>query len=279
MENYGDSDGRNNKQHTYKGECAALGDNVCTYNDASQADRCSKTTDSLMKHIQREHTRGQDVVDALEKGKPLDPNSCKPKDNSKPGAETRSSPHKLSSLEEMMLAGEVKNYFFRKEKYEDNMNKAYGLILGQCTQGVKNKLETEKVWDAIHASHDPIELLKLIKQVTLNYQDSKYTYKSIFHSMTAFHTLKQHADESLIAYLKRFKIAQDLMELHHGKLQMTSHIKNHPDYRSDGSNEDDLTKIAYKRYVAYTFIQGLDPQWYGNLAIELDNLWVMGNGR
>ena len=47
------------------------------------------------------------------------------------------------------------------------------LILGQCTQGVKNKLETEQVWDAIHASHDPIELLKLIKQVTLNYQDSK----------------------------------------------------------------------------------------------------------
>ena len=254
-----------------------MGNNVYTYNEARQAERYTKTTDSIEKYIQREYTHGQDIVDALSKGSHLDHNSYKPEENVKKESTGTVTP--LTRLEEMILSGEVKNYLMRKVKYTDNCNKTYGLILGQCTQGVKNKLESEQCWDTIHAQHDPIELLKLIKQVTLNYQDSKYTYKSIFKTMNDFHSAKQYEGESLTDYVKRYKILKDLMEIHHGPLQFSVHITSHPDLKPNLSNQKDLTKVAYNKYVAYAFLHGLDTKRHGNLVTELDNQWAMGDDK
>ena len=56
-----------------------MGNNVYTYNEARQAERCTKTTESNLKFIQKGMTGGQDVVDALINGTHLDPDSYKPK--------------------------------------------------------------------------------------------------------------------------------------------------------------------------------------------------------
>ena len=64
----------------------------------------------------------------------------------------------LDFVDKMILQQEVKDYVLRKKKYEDNMNKAYGLILGQCTQGVKNKLEARQNWRELEEEHNPINL-------------------------------------------------------------------------------------------------------------------------
>ena len=257
------------------GEEKELGNNVHTYNEARQAERCTKTTESILKFIQRKFTGGQDIVDALNNGVHLDPDSYKPR--AKLGSDNK--PIVLDDLEMMILSGEVKQHLIRARTYKDNCNKVYGLILGQCTRGVMNKLESEKSWDATSKKHDPIELLKLIKQVTLNYQDSKYTYKSIFKTVQAFHTVRQHEGETLIDYVKRFKILKDLMEIHHGPLTFKAHILNDPALKPDKSNRAELKKVAYDKYVAYMFIQGLDPKRHRNLATELDNQHALGDDK
>ena len=62
----------------------------------------------------------------------------------------------------MILGEEVKNQFVRKTKYDDNMNKAYALILGQCAEGLKNILQTRKYWEK-DVKNQPIGILKAIK--------------------------------------------------------------------------------------------------------------------
>ena len=50
------------------------------------------------------------------------------------------------SAEEIILREEVNNWFVWKTKYDDNMQKECALILGQCTEGLNNKLQARKYW-------------------------------------------------------------------------------------------------------------------------------------
>ena len=66
------------------------------------------------------------------------------------------------SVEEMILREEVNNWFLLKAKYKENMNKAYVLILGQCGEVLKNKLQARKYWET-DINNKPIGILKEIK--------------------------------------------------------------------------------------------------------------------
>ena len=71
---------------------------------------------------------------------------------------------------EQINASKVKKYVNRMELYEDNMNKAYAFILGQCTKTLKAKLEARKNWDETvnKIKNNAINLLKAIKEITHN---------------------------------------------------------------------------------------------------------------
>ena len=49
------------------------------------------------------------------------------------------------------------------------MHKAYELILGQCMEVSKNKLQERKYWET-HIKNQPIGILKAEKYITHNYQ-------------------------------------------------------------------------------------------------------------
>ena len=147
-----------------KGECEALGDNMYSIGDTRQADKYTKTTEVILNYIQANYTEGNDVKEALENLNDYDFDQIKPVI---PAGGT-----KTGTVDDMILREEVKSWCIRKKKYEDNMHKAYALILGQCTEGLKNKLQSRKDWDNI--KNKPIETLNAIKQITHNYQDSRY---------------------------------------------------------------------------------------------------------
>ena len=46
--------------------------------------------------------------------------------------------------------------------YDNNMHKAYALVLGQLTRGLKNKLQTRKYWE-MHIKNQSIGKLKVKK--------------------------------------------------------------------------------------------------------------------
>ena len=259
--------GRGNRNFNYtprnasnlKGACEELKDNVYTVGDAKQADQYNKTTESIVNYIQRTYDEGQDVKDALVALEHVDMDQYRPE-------QEEEDEDNLSYIDKMILQQEVKEYVARTKKYKDNMNKAYGLILGQCTQGVKNKLEARRDWEELESEHDPIQLLQAIKAITQDYQDSKYPIASIYKALTTLFNIRQEEKEGLSAYIKRFKNAQDIMEAQHGKLDLMQYVTKMDDYEED--QHDEFEAQAYNQLLAYIFVQGADPKRSGDLLKE-----------
>ena len=90
------------------------------------------------------------------------------------------------------------------------MNKAYALILGQCMLGLKGKLEQWKDWED-KIKNNVIQILEAIREITCNYQDSKYPIALIFRSMKIFMNIKQDEKESLADFTKRFRNTKNIM--------------------------------------------------------------------
>jgi len=180
-------------------------------------------------------------------------------------------------MEKLILQQEVKEFIARKKKCKNNMNKAYALILGQCTQAVKNKLEAKDNWEQIEADHNPIELLKAIKAIAQDYQDSKYPIASIHKSIVNLLTIKQDEKESVASYVKRFKNVQDIMEAQHGKLDLSVYVRNLESYEED--RLEAMKELAYKEFLAYAFLARADLKNSGDLMKDLSNDYALGSDR
>ena len=92
--------------------------------------------EAIINHIQGSSNKENDVKEALEELNIYYFSVIKPK-----------IPVTITvkgSLEEIILREEVKNWFVKKTKYDNNMHKAYALVLGQLTRGLKNELQTRK---------------------------------------------------------------------------------------------------------------------------------------
>ena len=283
-----------------RGECAELGENVYFIADARQADNYVKVTEAILNYIQRTYTHGSDTKKALEDGQAFDFDSIKPttqlvssssssgSGSSTPSPAAGTSPlvggtrfaiptvtTAMSEVDKMIIQAEVKQFVEHKAKYVDNMNKAYALILGQCTLGLKGKLEGRKDWANID---DPIKLLRAIKELTHNYQDSKYPIASIYKSIKTFINIKQDEKESAADFVKRFRNARDIMEAQHGKLSMKKYIQTHQNY--DENNEalcKQMSEEAYEKFVAYTYILAASQNKAGKLEEDLANNYALGN--
>jgi hypothetical protein len=202
-----------------RGAIEELKDNVYIVGDARQADKYTKTTEAILSYIQTNYNEGQDVVQGLTIME--DPNfddwkPDKPKPKKKP-AKAKTTEGETTDVEydkndEQLYALELKAWVERKGKYRTNMARAFGVLWGQCTLAVKNKIESRKDWLTIKASSKAIDLLKAIKEITQDYQDNKYPLVSIKKAIQAVLTIKQDEREGLVTYTKRFRNAVDHME-------------------------------------------------------------------
>jgi hypothetical protein len=106
------------------------------------------------------------------------------------------------------------NSFQKRETiYQNNIIKAYALFWGRCTKSMKNQIESRSDFE-IKVKDNPFELIKVIKEHSLSYQEKKYNMLVIFDSLKALVNLKQNPEESLQDYTKRFRVTREVFETH-----------------------------------------------------------------
>ena len=72
--------------------------------------------------------------------------------------------------------------------------------------------------------NNPINLINVIKEQTLNFQDTKYEMDMIDNLLTHFPLTKQK-DEELHEYTKRFKSSKPILESHIGSpIKFTTYV-------------------------------------------------------
>ena len=253
----------NFKPKTLKGDCEELKDNVY-YLGYGQAEKYEKTIEAILNYIQRTYINGKDLKNAIKKGKEYDFEAEKPE-----------LPNGKEKIEEntpdgLIFKMKVEKWMNREIQYNINKENAFALILGQCTDGVKNKLEKRLNWDDIQ--DDPIELLKTLKEIVQNYNDKSYFISTITLSFKNLFSIKQHDGETLINYTKRFKTLRNNLEVHYGKLNMEQTVSKRPGYdNAFAKTKESMKAEAYERLMAYQWMMGCIGEKAQEWKNELSN--------
>ena len=73
-----------------------------------------------------------------------------------------------------------------KQLYLQNKVITYYVVLGLCTETMKNRLEGEVICDKINKESDVIKLLKLIKRILYAHESKSYPFLAVNQAMKSF---------------------------------------------------------------------------------------------
>ena len=291
------NNGKKKDSNEFQGGEPKLKGHTYDVGDIKQADKYVKTTDAVVRHIAKEYTNfPQDIKKALEELQEMDWSAIKPmapiKQTILELEENASAAWvKQHTAAEQKLAQEyetdkaiwdekVKSFPKRQAHYESNMTRAYDLIIGQCTHTVRDKLKARKDYDQVKGN--PKLLLKALKEITHNYQDTRYSIAMVYKSIKDFFMLRQEEKESRIEHITRFKNELDIMETQHGIFKMQSYVKRHPEY-DQGPTQAKKTKKnkeietdGYNQLVAYAYMRSCDRKFSSKLDEDLSNGYARG---
>ena len=71
----------------------------------------------------------------------------------------------------MILNRKIDIYVKRDGIFDENLQKAYSLIHGQCTKLLKSKLKTSANWETVSSQYDMLGLLEAIKTIIYKFED------------------------------------------------------------------------------------------------------------
>ena len=198
----------------------------------------------------------------------------------KQGKVLRMARDQISYLVQETFKLEINSYVMHKATLASNVQKAYSLVLGQCTDSMKAKLKSVDRWNIIKEKQDFLELLSLIKSVSYRVGDPIYQPLSLHLAKSNFHSLRQ----------LNISNSEYYQHLNNMVMVVTSlGCSLHNDSMRDivagerfGSVYEKLTvydcetidSLARYTYLSVVFLKHVDMRMYGPLVQDLDNDFV-----
>jgi hypothetical protein len=192
----------------------------------------------------------------------------------------------IDEVDQAIYKEEVKSYVIDKKLLESSMQKAYPIIYGQCSDGIRAKIEAMSNHTALSDAGDPIGLLKNIKTVMTNFQTTKYMPHAVYDCKRSLFLYRQDRDVSVAEYHKHFKSLVDVIEYNGGSLGADRGLVISK-LRAAGldpgtasrSERETATAEARDATVACAFILGADKARFGKLKEDLENAYTQGNDK
>ena len=144
----------NNK---FKGKCKELEGIIFDANRYNQADEYIKAVAEIAEYIGRTYENGTDVQQTIESGVRLVLD--KPK---KPSVDAGTG--KMDETDEYIWKKEIDYYIKRKSQLDSNLRKAYSLVWGQCSDVMREKIETLADYKDMKDNCDVLRLLASMKE-------------------------------------------------------------------------------------------------------------------
>ena len=118
----------------------------------------------------------------------------------------------LDDAESVEYKRAEKAYGDRLNKHQLNQQKAFALIVGQCTQKLQEKLHNDPKWDAINTSQKPLELYTLIEKVVMKQTDDEYAPSNLVDHIMAVFSMKQPNNLSNSLWREKLDTRVDVAE-------------------------------------------------------------------
>jgi hypothetical protein len=260
----------NIKQVKFEGRCSDMKGNVYDCNDAKQTDQYSKTTKELADYVGRTYKYGGDMRQAiLSLTVPVIQEPQEPDDEE-------------NRLQMRLWEKQVDEYVKKSTWLAEHIKSLYSLVWGQCSEAMRQKIESLEDFETISMASDGVALLTAIKNATYNYQSQKYRIESINEALRRLIGFRQGPNMATQDYYEQFLNRIDVY-VHTG-----GSVAPHPgtitsEAASNGWFPNNMTEAelgqAKEMEWANIFITGADRVRYGSLITSLQNEFLNGNDR
>ena len=268
--------GKGGNNNTSQASKKSINDYNYYLGSAKQASDYEATTEFLINHVKKVYDYGNDIGTALENLEPVDLTQWKPKMQV-----SEESDEEIRVIEnrqfEIEFKAEYDKYSNRVQVYENNKVKAYALLWERCAKAMKNKIEARIDYQKIR--NNPIELLKGIKEHSMNYQENRYSMSIVLDAFRTMLSTKQREGESLQDYTKRFRVARDVLKSHIGGPIILTKLVQATEGYSDGNIEkqEKICEQVFGQFLAYLYLENADKTKYGSILAGLNTQQSLGN--
>ena len=165
------------------------------------------------------------------------------------------------------------------------MKKGYATVYKQCSQEVRDKLESTNDWDKTQKEQSLEELIRKIERICVGFNDHKQEVFNLVQAVKTLYLYTRGEKESVEEYRRNFKSLWDTVEAFGGsqgvhKGLVEGILKNLGRVRNVNSITDAECRAAEQEVSdtvkAALVIIGADKGQYGKLKDELANNYLLG---
>ena len=177
----------------------------------------------------------------------------------------------------MIFAEEVKEYVKRNRTLKSNLATVYAVIWGQCSDDMKAKVKMHDGYKDKTADNDCFWLLKQIKSITLQFDQSRNGFIALLDAQTSFLTCRQLQGQSAEDYVECLQgWAETILEYHGGVVAANYKLVPLKDEDGNQRSIEERKGMACECTLAIALIRRADPTRYGTLIANLSNQYAMG---
>ena len=178
-----------------------------------------------------------------------------------------------------------RSYREAEQKLIASRGKIYALILGQCTQAMKDALKEDADWVDISEKYEAIRLYKLIEKCVLGQTTNKYRYLVLQEEMRSIFTFKQEDGMSSNTFYEKFANRVAIFERVGGVFYTPELLAAETEELHAGRDYDSLTAdekfkvraVVKEKFCACLFLDRSDNKEHQQLKDSVKNAYAKGD--
>jgi hypothetical protein len=259
----------------FVGAVDELEGNIYDCNNSRQSDIYVKTTIKIAEYVGRSLKYGDDARIAIDNMSLVIPGLTIPDDYD----------DKTAKKSEIRIwEKKVDEYVKRSTLLDQNMRTVYNIVLGQCTDIMRQKLAGLSNFNTLKQNGDGLGLLRAIKDTTFEFQGEKFVFDALHDSSVRAALCKQGKHMTTQEYMELFQNVVDVIEHSGGSIGYApageAFIAKSYDIDVDTAQPEELLMMAKESkdwFLATAFLKGADKTRYGKLIEDTRNSFLQGN--
>ncbi len=186
----------------------------------------------------------------------------------------------------IIRAKEVKTVAKQRLKFAESLKKGYATVYNQCSQEVRDKLETTSNWETTQRNQLLHKLISKIERICLGFEDHKQEVFNLVQDLKMLFLYSQSKKESIEEYGCNFKSPWDMVEAFGGSPGMHKGLILVVLKQVGAAVDPDKTTTAKRKRAeqevgeavkAALIISGANKQKYGKQKDERANNYLLGS--
>ena len=263
----------------YRTEVVGLQEHTFDVGAAKYAAKFTKSLEleEIANYVQKEYTKGggrigQAIKDMVEPTIDL------------PQQPTGTGGNPPTAVEIFVWQEDYKTANTERKQYQENKQRAYALVWGQCSPELRNKVKSAATYGTVSSNHDVVGLLRLIRGFCCSFDDQRQGTWALQQAKKRAFCYLQRENMSNADYMEEFEAIIKVVETYGGEwgqepglVRAKLQAANVPDV--DNPTDDELENAkdaAREEFLAMMFLRGADRNRYWKLRDELSNDYAKG---